>query len=145
MALHDPRDLVVSLPCDVSKLLAVSEHTEEVEMTHVPVETSLINLPSQGCTTLPGINSVSLVLGLANQVGQAAFSSALRTTYTNPLTVGSFLRPPSPSKLWFSGYGPPVSYGFTTIFWFNLGPWWDYSAGFSNVSCHPTGSVDGIG
>ncbi len=87
-ALHDHRDLFVSLPSDVSELLAVSEHTEEVETTHVPVETPLINHPSQGCTTLPGINSVSLDLGMANKVGQAASS------YTNPLTMGSFLHPP---------------------------------------------------
>ncbi len=93
LALHDHRDLVVSLPSNVSKLLAVSEHTEEMEMTHVPVETPSVNPPTQGCTTLTGINSVSLDLGTANQVGQAASSSALQTTFTNPLTVGSFLQP----------------------------------------------------
>ncbi len=30
MALHDHRDLVVSLPPEASQLLAVSEHTEEL-------------------------------------------------------------------------------------------------------------------
>ncbi len=49
-AMHDQRDLVVSLPSHASKLLAVSEHTEEVETTHVPVETHSVNPPSQGCT-----------------------------------------------------------------------------------------------
>ncbi len=83
----------LSLTSDVTELLAVSEHTEEVETTHVPVETSSVNPPSQGFTTLAGINSVSLDLGTANQVGQAASSSASQTTYTNPFTMGSFPRP----------------------------------------------------
>ncbi len=94
LALDDHRDMVTSLPSDVSKLLAVSEHTEEVEMTHVPVETFSVNPPSHGCTTLFGINSLSLDLGMANQVGQAASLSASQTSFTNPFTVGSFLRPP---------------------------------------------------
>ncbi len=51
----------------------------------MPVETDSVNSPSQGCTTLPGIKSVSLDFGTANQVGQATSSS-----YSNPLTVGSF-------------------------------------------------------
>ena len=99
MALYDHSYLVVSLPSDVSELLTVSEHTGEVEMTHVPVvETPSVNPSSLGFTTLAGINSVSLDLGMANQVGQVASSSALQTTYryTNPLTMGSFLRPPPP-------------------------------------------------
>ncbi len=56
----------------------------------MPVETDSVNSPSQGCTTLPGIKSVTLDFGTANQVGQATSSSALQTTYSNPLTVGSF-------------------------------------------------------
>ena len=87
MALHDPRDLVVSLPCDVSKLLAVSEHTEEVEMTHVPVETPSVNPLSQGFTTLAGINLVSLDVGMANQVGQAAFLYLYQPRYHGFVSV----------------------------------------------------------
>ncbi len=51
-AMRDHSDLVVSLPSDASELLVVSEHTEEVETTHVPVETLSVNPSSQGCTTL---------------------------------------------------------------------------------------------
>ncbi len=138
LALHDHRDLVVSLPSDVSELLAVSEHTEEVETTLVPVETLSVNSPSQGCTTLPGIKSISLDLCTANQVGQAASSSALQTTYINAPTIGSFLRPPSLLlNFGLVGTGPRFSYGFTAILWFNWGPWWDYSSVFSDVSCQP--------
>ncbi len=54
MPMHDHRDLVVSLPSNASELLAASEHTEEVETTHVPVKTPSVNPSSQGCTTLPG-------------------------------------------------------------------------------------------
>ncbi len=57
IALHDHRDLVLSLPSNASELLAVSGHIEEVETTHVSVETHLVNPPYQGCTTLSGINS----------------------------------------------------------------------------------------
>ncbi len=82
LAFHGHRDLVTSLPSDVSELLAISEHIEVVETTHIPVEVISVNSPSQGCTTLIGINSVSLDLGTANQVGQAASS----TSFTNPFT-----------------------------------------------------------
>ena len=39
MAMHDHKDLVVSLPSDASELLAVFEHTE-LETIHVPVHPS---------------------------------------------------------------------------------------------------------
>ena len=58
-AMHDLRDLVVSLPPDAPKLLAVSGHTEEVETTYVSVQTHSVNAPSKGCTIQTGINSVS--------------------------------------------------------------------------------------
>ncbi len=106
--MHDHRDLVVSLPSDAPELLAVSGHTEEVETTHVSVETHSVNPPSQGCTTLTGINSVSLDLGMADQVGQAASSSASQTSFTNPLSVDLFLRPPPSYKtlVWYvRGHG----------------------------------------
>ncbi len=93
-AMHDDRDLVVSLPSDASKLFAVSEHTEEVETTHIPVKTRSVNPSSQGCTTLCGINLVSLDFGMTGQVGQASSSSASQISFTNRLPEGSFLRPP---------------------------------------------------
>ena len=37
--------------------------------------------------------AASVALGMAYQVGQATSSFDLQTTDTNPLTVGSFLRP----------------------------------------------------
>ena len=139
-AMHDHRDLVVSLPSDAPKLLAVSGHTEEVETTHASVETHSVNPPSQGCTTLTGINLVSLDLGMADQVGRAASSSASQTSFTNPLTMRSFFAAfPPPTKLWFGRCGTPVSSGFTVIVWFTRGPRWVCSSGFSDVSCAPTG------
>ena len=111
LALHDHRDLVVSLPPMFPNCWQFPNIPRKLRQhTHVPVETPSVNPPSQGCTTLTGINSVSLDLGMANQVGLAACSSA---TYTNPLTRVRFC--PPPPKLWFSGYGPPFSYGFTAI------------------------------
>ncbi len=104
LALHVHRDLFVSLTSDVSELLAVSEHTEEVETTHVPVETPLINPPSQGCTTLPGINSVSLDLDMANQVVQAASSSAdYFADYLYQTPYRGFIFAPPPPLLLNSG------------------------------------------
>ena len=103
--------MVTSLPSDVSKLLAVSEHTEEVEMTHVPVETFSVNPPSHGCTTLFGINSLSLDLGMANQVGQAASVCFADFFYqpryrgfifaASPLLLNSGLVVWGPDSLWF--------------------------------------------
>ena len=142
MALLDHMDLVTSLPSTVSELLTVSEHIEEVETTHVPVETTSVNPSSRGFTTLSGL-SVSLDLGTANQVGQ--------TFFTTPFTMGSFLRPPPPplpyppSKLWFSRYGAPVPSGVTAIAWFAWGPRWVCSYVFSDATSELTGAVDGIG
>ncbi len=65
MALQDHRDLVTSLPSNISELTAVPEHIEEVETTHIAVETPSVNPSSQGFT-LPGINSVSLGLSTAD-------------------------------------------------------------------------------
>ena len=62
-------------------------------MPHIPVETPSVNPSSQGFT-LSGINLVSLGLSTANQSGQAASSFVSQTSFTNPFTVGSFLRPP---------------------------------------------------
>ena len=106
MALHDHMDLVVSLPSGVSKLLAVSKHTEEVETTRVPVETPSVNPPSQGFTTLTEIKSVSLELGTANQVEQATSSSALQTISTTPLTRGFVFAPPPLLNSGLVGMGP---------------------------------------
>ncbi len=47
-ALQDHRDLVTSFPLNVSELNAVSECIEEVEMTHIPIETPSVNPFSQG-------------------------------------------------------------------------------------------------
>ncbi len=91
LAFHNHRDLVVSLPYDISELSAVPEHIKEVETTHVPVETPSVNPPSQGFTTLTGINSVSLDLGMANQVGQAASDHLHQPPYH-----GFVLSPPPP-------------------------------------------------
>ncbi len=90
----DHRDLVTSLPLSVSELFTVSKRIEEVETTHIPVETPTVNTSSQGCTTLSGINSVSLDLGTANQMGQATSLSVSQISFNNPFTLGSFLRPP---------------------------------------------------
>ncbi len=57
-ALQDHRDLVTSFPLSFSELTTVSEHIEEVELTHITVETPSVNPSSQGFT-LPGINLVS--------------------------------------------------------------------------------------
>ena len=92
-ALLNHRDLVTSFPLSASELTAVSERIEEVQMSHVPVETSTVNPSSQGFT-LTGINSVSLGLSTANQSWQAASSSSSQMTFTPPFNVGSFLRPP---------------------------------------------------
>ena len=92
-ALQDHRDLVTSFPSNAPGLTAGSEHIEEVEMSHVPVEASSVNPSSQGFT-LTGINSASLGHSTANQMGQAASSSSSQTTFTPPFNVGSFLRPP---------------------------------------------------
>ncbi len=48
LGLHNHRNLVVFLPSDASEVLPVSEHTEEVETTHIPVETPSANPTSQG-------------------------------------------------------------------------------------------------
>ena len=95
LALQDHRGLATSFPLNVSELNAVSEHIEEVETTHIPVETPSVNPSSQGFTPY-GINSVSLGLSTANQLGQTASSSVSQMSFTNPFTVGSFLRPPPP-------------------------------------------------
>ncbi len=94
LAMLDHRDLVISQTSDASELLAVSEHTEAVENTHSPAETHSVNPPSHGCNTLPGINSVSIDLGMTSQIGQAPSLSASQTSFTNPFTMGSSLRPP---------------------------------------------------
>ena len=78
---------------NVSELTAVSERVEEVETTHTSLETNSVNPSSQGFI-LPGINTVSFGLSTANQLGQAASLSGSQTSFTNPFTVGSFLRPP---------------------------------------------------
>ncbi len=52
-----------------------------------------VNPTSQGFA-LSGINSGSLGLSTPNQLGQAASSSVSQTSFTNPFTVGSLLRPP---------------------------------------------------
>ncbi len=57
---------------------------QEMETTHIPVETHSVHPPSQGCTTLTGINSVSLDLGMTGQVGQATSSSASHFFYQPP-------------------------------------------------------------
>ncbi len=90
MAFHNHRDLVVSLPSDASELSAVPEHIKEVGTTHVR-ETPSVNPPSQGFTTLTEINSVSLDLGMANQVGQAASDHLHQPPYR-----GFILSPPPP-------------------------------------------------
>ena len=128
MALLDHRDLVTSLPSYVSKLPTVSERIEEVETTHIPVETTSVNPSSQGSTTLSGINWVSLDLGTANQVGQAASS------FTTPLSWVHFCGLPPPSKLWFSRYRAPVPSGVTAIVWFTWGPQWICSSGVSDAT-----------
>ncbi len=56
LAMLDHRDMVVPLPSEASELLAVSKHTEEMETTHIPVETLSVNPPSQGYTAFPVIN-----------------------------------------------------------------------------------------
>ncbi len=94
LAMLDHRDLVIFQASDASKLLAVSEHTEVVENTHSPVETHLVNPASHGCNALPGINSVSIDLGMTGQMGQVVSLSVSQTSFTNPFTVGSSLRPP---------------------------------------------------
>ena len=106
LALQDHRDLVTSFPLNVSELTAVSECIEEVETSHIPIETPSVNPSSQGFT-LPGINSDSLSLSTANQFGQTASSSVSQTSFTNPFTVGSFLRsPPLLLNSGLAGMGP---------------------------------------
>ncbi len=105
-ALHNHRDPVASFPTIASELSTVSGRIEEVETTHIPVESSSVNPTSQGFA-LPGINLGSLGLSTPNQLGQAASSSVSQTSFSNPFTVGSFLRPP-PLLLnsGFAGLGP---------------------------------------
>ncbi len=126
-------------------LLAVSGHTEEVETTHVSVTHSVIFF-SQSCSTLTGINSVSLDLGMTDQVGQAASSSVFAAFfYQTPFRGFVFAASSPPTKLWFGRYRALVPSGFTAIVWFAWGPWWVCSSVFSDVTCTPTGSVGGIG
>ena len=95
LALQDHRDLVTSFPPSASELTTVSERIEEVETIHIPVDTQSVNPTTQGFT-LSGINSGSFGLSTADQLGQAAPSSVSQTSFTNPFTVGSFMRPPPP-------------------------------------------------
>ncbi len=60
--------MVVSLPSNASELLAVSEHTEEVETTHVPVETFSVNPSSQGCPSHSGLVGMEPLFPLASQL-----------------------------------------------------------------------------
>ncbi len=106
LALQDHRDLVTSFPPRASELTTVSERIEEVETIHIPVETHSVNPTTQGFT-LSGINTGSFGLSTAIQLGQAASSSVSQTSFTNPFTVGSFLRPlPLLLNSGLAGLGP---------------------------------------
>ncbi len=59
--------------------------------------------------------------------------------------LGCFAPPPPPPPICFSGFGTPVSSGFTAFLWYPWGPWWVCSPDFSDFSCTPTGSIDGTG
>ncbi len=96
-AMHDHRDLVVSLPSDACELLAVPGHTEEVETTHVSVETHSVNPPSQGCIILTGIISIS-----RSRHDRPGGAGHLFICYQPPFR-GFIFVPPPPSFLLNSG------------------------------------------